>query len=491
MSRTILIAVAYAINVRDILRSNVFRILRESGHRIVILSPAWNRSEFTAEFGGDNVVFEELHDHRPGKWESWFDSMRFALFADLSNTVSLRTQPRVRRSLKKKIAVRIALLTTRIFGRKTTERLLAWLNLTLFPDPYYRSIFERYRPDLAILCRIFNFSNDYQVLKRAIRERVPTMLLVSSWDNLTGKGVFPARVDNLVVWSDMQVEEAVELHGYRPEQVFVGGGPQFDVYADVEKLPDRAAFFARIGADPEKRLLTLTMGGLVRCPHEFEIVEMLHDAAVSGRFSMPCQILARLHPTQKGGIPDHLRSREGLLFDFPGKESAYVDRDTSIEDLRHLAATMRYSDVILNTASTTTIDASVFDTPVVCIGFDGLKEEPYLDSVRRFYSFTHYKKLLDTGAIPVASSLEELIGAVNRYLDDPSLDREARSRIVKRFFGDVDGHAGERIGRFILGTLGSEPSRLPSERWLAPAGPAGIDSGRGDPLPRERRMENS
>ena len=67
--RTIFIAVAYAINVRDVLRSETFEVLKRSGHRIVILSP--NHTGLGSPFSimsygawslpfGDAVIDEDL-----------------------------------------------------------------------------------------------------------------------------------------------------------------------------------------------------------------------------------------------------------------------------------------------------------------------------------------------------------------------------------------------------------------------------------------------
>ena len=53
-------------------------------------------------------------------------------------------------------------------------------------------------------------------------------------------------------------QQAVELHGYRPEDVFVTGTPHWDVYFRGTRGPTRDMFFRRIGADPSRKLVTLT-----------------------------------------------------------------------------------------------------------------------------------------------------------------------------------------------------------------------------------------
>ena len=57
------------------------------------------------------------------------------------------------------------------------------------------------------------------------------------------------------------------------------------------------------------------------------------------------------------------------------------------------------------------------------IAFDGYDEKPFLDSARRFYQYTHYKPLVDIGAVRVAPSPSALVDEVTAYLAVPARDR--------------------------------------------------------------------
>jgi hypothetical protein len=58
--------------------------------------------------------------------------------------------------------------------------------------------------------------------------------------------------------------------------------------------------------------------------------------------------------------------------------------------------------------------------------------------------------MLDIGGIRVAHNFDELFAYVNAYLDDPTLDREGRARIVERECRAIDGKTGERVGQYVL-----------------------------------------
>jgi hypothetical protein len=459
---TILIALPYAVNVRDILRTSVFSLLKQSGARLVILSPAHDQPEFVAEFAAPNVFFEPLHPHKPGPLERKLDTLRYTLFSELTETFGIRSVPPKQRPPLKRAVLATAQVVSRTLGHRRTEAALAQLNLALFPDRQYASVLHKYRPDLVCLTRVFGWGADLPVLKAALQERIPTMLLVSSWDNLTSKGVFPARVDRLVVWNSTLADEAIRLHGYDPAHVLVAGVPQFDIYADKTQLPDREAFFRRVGGDPSKRLVTFALSNETWCPDEFDVAEMVWKAMREGALGQPCQLLCRVHPLAfRFGqeFPERLRGLPDLLVDIPGRPGVHLDRDTPLDDMKHLAATMWHSDVVINTSSTISIDAAALDTPVVCACWDGYRTLPDDKSVRRYHKYTHFKKLLSLGGVRVAHSLDEMVGHLRSYLADPVTDREGRARIVEEQCRSMDGKAGERMAEYILRTVQDKRAR--------------------------------
>ena len=450
---TIVVAVPYAVNVRDVLRTAVLRTWKQAGARVVILSPAYREPEFIQEFAAENVHIEPLHKYTPGPNEERLNNLRCTLFSDLSRTTSILSDKAPPTTALKRAAMKTARLTAKLIGRRPTEDLLALASRTIYPGSQYREVLQRYRPDLVVLTRVFGWAGDEPVLKCAASMGIPTVLLVASWDNLT-KGVFPTRPDRLVVWNQIMFEEAQELHGFRPEQIFIGGVPQFDIYADKSQLPDRQEFLRRVGADPSLGLITFTMTDPKLCPDEADVVEMLWSAAREGKLHKRCQVLARVHPLSaaRGAAElERLKGLPGLLIDVPGRASAaFLDRDPTVEDMKHLAATVLHSDVVVNTRSTIAIDAAAMDRPVVCAGFDGNRQLPYQDSVRRYLDYTHYRKMLDIGGVRVASSPAELFSHVNDYLRDPTLDHEGRVRIVERECRAIDGKTGERVGQYVL-----------------------------------------
>jgi CDP-glycerol glycerophosphotransferase (TagB/SpsB family) len=123
-----------------------------------------------------------------------------------------------------------------------------------------------------------------------------------------------------------------------------------------------------------------------------------------------------------------------------------------------LAELMKYTAVNVNVASTITIDAAALDTPVVNVAFDGQVTKPYLESCARYYDYEHYKRIVDTGGVRIARNTDEMMQAIQAYLDDPSLESEGRRRIREEQCWKLDGNSGRRIAEYLIRLMGEEPS---------------------------------
>ena len=81
---------------------------------------------------------------------------------------------------------------------------------------------------------------------RADAAGVPILAIDLSWDHFTTKTAPLRRAAGLSVWNETMKRQAVEIHGYLPEQVCVAGVPQFDIYARPDTFQTREAFLRRI-----------------------------------------------------------------------------------------------------------------------------------------------------------------------------------------------------------------------------------------------------
>ena len=451
--KTIIMAIPYGTDARNLLRTDVLKILKSRGLRVIILSPAFNEEYFVKEFEDENTVVERLYTQRPSILELLFRIIRLQWFGNpkFSDTIRIKNE-----SLKRKNVfthLRVSIFSP-LSTNKTFTDFLRKLDQLLFPDRFYKEIFDRYNPSLVFVAFPF-FPTIFPVLKRAIQTKVTSVAFISSWDNLSNRGELPVKPDKLIVWNEINKREAIELQGYSPSDVFVSGAPQFDAYFRGEELSSKDDFFNEIGADMAKKLLVYTTTGTWISKADPEIVDIIKGYIEEDKFSFPCQLLVRVHPRAPFVLYDRFKGCNDIILERPGRLSeAYSDHwDPTRSDLIHLANTMKHGDVAINIASTITIEACIFDTPAVNIGFDGYQKKPYGYSTIRYYDYTHYKNIVKAGGVRIAKNKAELLKYINMYLENPKLDSDGRKKIVSEQCYSTDGKSGERVARYLMKVL--------------------------------------
>ena len=115
---------------------------------------------------------------------------------------------------------------------------------------------------------------------------------------------------------------------------------------------------------------------------------------------------------------------------------------------------LRHTDVMVNFATTVTLEAAITDTPTLLVAFSPIDPEEMQRYVVGLHFKMHYKALVERDLVPVAWNRDELVGWINRYLDDPSLYRSQRASIVRDWVQFTDGCSGARLGDAILEAAG-------------------------------------
>jgi hypothetical protein len=447
---------------------------------VVLMSPLAADAAFTREFANPRVTFEILSAHVPSGVEARLASMVQAYYLQICKTETLRIKLAARHPGTPLRYRRTKALLGRLAapGGRRGE----WYQLSdrLVRHPAIERVFDRYKPSLVATASPGLIFADIPILRTARRRGVRSIAVDLSWDNLTNK-LFPLRkVDRLVVWNASMRREANALHGYDLDSIVVAGSPQFDPYFNGEPRSSRADFCRRIGLDPSRKLVTLTTMPAEAYPRHDIIVDHVLEAMRSGAVREPIDLLVRIHPrddarkyARYAGTP-HLRIEKPFRVT-EARSADGMGVDVTAENTRHLADTMYHTDVNLNVASTIAIEASVFDTPVISIAFDqdDAQARPFLTSPLRYYSYTHYQQIVRTGAVRMAHSPGEMIGLLNRYLADPTLDAEGRRRVVQEQCEFTDGRSAERVARAILHELIGGVSARRAEPPLAVARAAG------------------
>jgi len=454
--KTILINICDSNMARNFLRTGALKELKSHKNiKIVALVPEMKLESYKKEFASDNIIVDIL----PKKSASFFEL--FSVFI-ARNSIPTHTVRQIQKNgldgTRMKWHRYILALFFWLLGHIYFWRfLVAKISYLFFNGSLFSEVFKKYKPDLIFSPTIFAV-NDLRFLKSARNNSVLSVGMIKSWDNLTSKDPLLLKPDWLIVHNEIVKEEALKLGHYPENKIFISGIPQFDVYSDPNFVEPKESFFKKMGLDSKKKLISFFAVGSYLAFHEREMIELLAKIVNSNKLKFPAQFLVRLHPAFTSD-EDKLKSISNVVVDRPGKFIASTTAalrdgwEFYLEDTRHLASTLKWSDVVINFGSTTLIESAIYDTPVILTSFDAIKEKDYWFSAQRLTKREHKIPIVKSGGVKVAYNENDLISQINDYLDNPTLDKEGRARLVKEQCYKNDGKAGERIGKFLISLL--------------------------------------
>ncbi|QQS47111.1 MAG: CDP-glycerol glycerophosphotransferase family protein [Acidobacteriota bacterium] len=352
-----------------------------------------------------------------------------------------------------RVIKRAAELTSHVVASDLTERGLEKLLLRRSRSPEGAGWLRRKRPRLVIATGPHRF-NDEAIVAEALRLGLPVAAFITSWDNLSTKNRLVFTYDGFIVWSEQMKNELHQFYPYsRNRPVFVVGAPQFDLFFQERFKLSREEFCRRSGLDPGRPIIVYGLGSPNLSPGEWYAVEHLAKAIEDGKLG-DAQLIVRPHPLfDNGSLQEKLkpyhprvivqRTADGNL--------AVTERFQDADQITDWVNTFRHADVVVNFSSTITVDAAIFDRPVVNLDFDPAPGSPRQQLYHEVnHVWTHFKPLAESGGIRLVSSLDEMIDAVRTYLAHPELHREQRRWIADYVCGRLDGQSGERMAEAIV-----------------------------------------
>jgi hypothetical protein len=284
-------------------------------------------------------------------------------------------------------------------------------------------------------------------LAAARRLKLPTVGYIASWDHPVGKGVVSPYLDSYIVQNRTMVEDLRRFHGIPGERVVVTGWPQTDLYHRRRSATRYRELLTRLGLPPDRPVVLYAGNAPHNMPYEPNLVARLVEwwgaSAAGERFSL----LFRPHPyDEQAG--ERFRAAVG----HPG--AAVQPRSwTDVEDL---ATLLQHVDCVVANAGTIMLEALANDRPTVCVTFDEGAPEGRTWAELNLLG-AHYRALLESDAFLRASSFEELVGALDRSLQDPGALEAERARVARDVLGEVDGHAADRVVDAIHEAVSKKP----------------------------------
>jgi hypothetical protein len=389
-------------------------------------------------------IQREVLDVAHGRW-LWSEAARERWrLRDLEATT---TVSRLKR-LGKKASVYPLANRVGLAALSWTERVSSrWLR----PTDDYVQLFRTIRPDLVFNASHVHSELAIQPVQAAQWLGIPTATFIFSWDNLTSQGRIIRPYDHYLVWNEHLRAQLLQMYpGVQPAQVSVTGTPQFDFHFREQFHWSRAEFCRRVGADPSRPIVLYTTGMANHMPGEPRLVERLADQLGEMREFGPPQLLVRVYPKDLTNRFEPLkRARPDILFPhIPWVASHWTPLP---DDAPILTNMIRHAAVGVNVASTVSLELCMFGKPVINVGYNPEGVDPADLDYARYYQFEHYKTVVDSGAVTVARSEQEMTALLRRALAGHDDSPERGAAFLEWMFGDtLDGRSAGRVAERLV-----------------------------------------
>lgn len=304
--------------------------------------------------------------------------------------------------------------------------------------------------------------------RAAALEGIPVVANVISWDNMSTKTLIDEVVSSYLVWSEEMDEDfRVSLPFLREKPRRIVGSPQFEPIVQGKGLLPRAEFAARYGLDPGKKLILYTTGSRTLFPREPECLDAVL-AHWRDNLRDHADIMVRMHPKgRQGRYEAVLQKFPDVPFTLAGEALQNDDEWVPTrDDIALLVNQLHYCDVIVNVASTMTLEGFAIDKPSINIGFTLGPSVSARYPMEDYYRSRHYREIVETGAARLAHDYQDLFAAIDDVLERKDFDVPKQRSVLRMKCSHIDD-SSDRISRFLQGFVANAPRKSSSLQRLS------------------------
>jgi hypothetical protein len=446
--KTIFFTIFEGVEAKNILRTGIIAKVLQSDPdvRAVLFMKNKERVEYYKnEFNNPRIIYEVVGDYLPNRADKFFSKSKFNFLQ--TETTDLRAKMVAEE--RGIFYYYYSLIIHRILAHSYFVKFLRFLDYKIVKCDLFDKYFDKYKPDLVFLANLFE-DLEVNFLRSAQKHGVFSIGLINSWDRVTARCILRLLPNRLIVFNEIVKKEIIETNYFKPANIFVSGLPQYDAYFEKPTI-SREEFFRKLDIDPEKKILVYSPIGGMFSNSDWDMMDLIYRLNTEKKFGDNVVILVRFPPNDFIKEED-LKDRPYLIYQYPGtrfSSTRSTDWDMNSAELDELRNTLQYMSLIVCYASSISIDAVVFNKPVININYE-IKDNIRLSkSPTVFYKMIHYKKALNAGGIKLVDNENELVEWIKKYLRDPSLDSEGRKRLVEKQCQYTDGKSAERISNFV------------------------------------------
>jgi hypothetical protein len=319
-------------------------------------------------------------------------------------------------------------LVWRFVSSQSGERLLAkqWMGNLLqkieklsVPDAGIALELEDEKPDVVVDVTNLAFKAadvEYQKVIHALK--IPLVIAVASWDNLTTKGTFHFLPDAIFLWNQSLVQEAEDIHHIPVERMVVMGAPTFDYLFEGQTQSSREEFCEQTGLDPQRGFVLYLCSSVQVAGDETAFVSDFAAALSMNPATLGIQVLVRPYP-MNATIWKGFQRENVVVYPLEGESP-----DVPATQLNYFHS-MMYSRAVVGVNTTAMIEAAILDRPCVTIFTERYKATQM--------GRGHFHHLVKADFLESANGFEDSTRILARMIVGEDTKAENRRQFVNNF----------------------------------------------------------
>ncbi len=258
---------------------------------------------------------------------------------------------------------------------------------------------------------------------------IPVLFLIDNWDNLSSKSILWEKPSHVAVWGEQSAEHAVNIQGFKKDQVTSIGTPRFDEYFKVRDTDLKSYFNFKY----------ILFVGTALAFDEADVLQRLNDIMLQHPdIFYSVKIIYRPHPWRQGHDSIIGKDLDNVIID-PQIINAYTAMDSMNfqPDLSYYPSLLKNAEFVIGGLTSMIIEALIFRKRFVALAYDDGKNFTSQHNALKYYK--HFQGLKEVKAISFCEKIDELEEVfISAWLSRNNIDAK-KIDSQRRYFYFDDG----------------------------------------------------
>lgn len=313
-------------------------------------------------------------------------------------------------------------------------------------------LLAREDPDVVVHPTVMDGLYVNDLIAECRKRRLPLVLIMNSWDNISTLRYIHKAPDWLLVWGKQTYDHAIKYLQMPADRVIRFGAAQFDCYRHPKRSRQKE-FRTTYGLDERKRVILYA--GSSKGLREVEHLDYLDNAIASGEIK-DAVVIYRPHPWGDGGEGGQFileRNWKHVLIDITMRRYLSMVqngfRGFYFSDYSDTVEVLTFVDCVVSPLSTIILEGAMLGKPVIC--FLPMEEESM--HFKRAAPLEHFRPMYESSDFVVVRSISDLVLGITEVLKrSEEVSTQFKMRQAAEFFIDnFETAYSERLLYFLRG----------------------------------------